>query len=448
MGPNGPLFTSLASRDITPRIAPKLPAAITLPTSTGGTFTASTTSIVPTNTHASHISVSGAGRRTLADVSRERRRFDRKRNDFSDDRLGKLCSTRWLDWGCYAAFAPEWDDGGVGGGYGAEVVLLDWAYKKSRREKQMRKLGQQMEKMDAEKTDGMQGMEGVDETIDEKLVLQWEPPRIPEDLTTTTSTEEVESKEEDDGKEMSVDETLEGLRTMIGLLSQMQTLRMAQAKSEIPEDELALGIPQFPSPHYPPSILSPQPVPPFLFSYTPPCLCIRLTFLATTIITSLQSLILTHSITPSALQSSLPKDSYSILSLTHPSYTGSLPAKPLPQWQPPNPLPAGPPPHLNRGINTHHHHHQQYQLQQQQQQQQQRQIHAVPPQQQQRLLPGTPAGYQNRGTPVQQGGMIGRYPGTPGTPLTPVGGYPSPAAGGYNLQGSTRGVGRPRKYAY
>ena len=101
MGPNGPLFTSIASREITPLIAPKLPTAITLPTSTGGTFTASATSIVPTNLHNNVNNNNGSHvvTRTIADVSRERRTFERRRGDFSDDRFGKLQATKWLDWG-------------------------------------------------------------------------------------------------------------------------------------------------------------------------------------------------------------------------------------------------------------------------------------------------------------------------------------------------------------
>ena len=42
---------------------------------------------------------------------------------------------------------------------------------------------------------------------------------------------------------MSVDETLEGLRGMIVLLGQMQTLRLASGNTEIPDDEMALGTP-------------------------------------------------------------------------------------------------------------------------------------------------------------------------------------------------------------
>lgn len=116
-----------------------------------------------------------------------------------------------------------WDDGGVGGGFGAEWMVCDWAYKKSRRERRGRR---KVESMDLQREE--------EEVIDEKLVLEWEPPKVSEDLLRT---------EEEEEEEMSVDETLEGLRGMIVLLGQMQTLRLASGNTEIPDDEMALGTP-------------------------------------------------------------------------------------------------------------------------------------------------------------------------------------------------------------
>src|SRR5579859_6466611 len=241
MGPNGPLFTSIALRETNPLIAQKLPTNLTLPTSTGGTFTASATSIVPTNvagvlakqtpdaiiiqgTEVPESSAHGAEvrRRTLGETVRERRKFDRKRGDFSDDRLGKVQSTRWLDWGCHASFAPEWDDGGVGGSYGAEVVALDWAYKKLRRERQFQKLKAEEEAREEGVENGMDKMNGIEETIDETLVLQWEGSEVPKDLKTEPNEED--DQQETEEKETGVDEILGELRGMIGLLAQMQTL--------------------------------------------------------------------------------------------------------------------------------------------------------------------------------------------------------------------------------
>jgi hypothetical protein len=217
MGPNGPLFTSIASRDIASLITNKLPPSLTLPTSTGGTFTASSTSIVPNNP------VSTMSR-TLAESLRKRASFPhRKRHDFSEDNLGKLQSTKWLDWGSHASFAPQWDDGGVGGGFGAESITLDWAYKRLRREKRP--------KSDV-KEEVVQEVV-VSEIIDEKLLLEWEEIKPSKDL--------VDGELIVEDKEMSIDETLEGLRGLIILLGQLQTLRMATGKTEIPEDEKALG---------------------------------------------------------------------------------------------------------------------------------------------------------------------------------------------------------------
>ena len=223
MGPNGPLFTSIASRDIPSLITDKLPSTLTLPTSTGGTFTASSTAIVPNNPGAVTSS-----RRTLAESLRKPASFpQRKRGDFSDDRLGKLQSTKWLDWGSHASFAPEWDDGGVGGGFSAEVISLDWAYKRLRRENRtaIKAVANVVPEVVV-----------IEEPIDEKLLLEWEDIKPSKDL--------VDGELFFDDKEMSADETLEGLRGMILLLGQMQTLRMAIGNIEVPEDEKALGGPK------------------------------------------------------------------------------------------------------------------------------------------------------------------------------------------------------------
>src|SRR6202011_3290189 len=194
MGPSGPLFTSIASRETNSLISRKLPSAVTLPTSTGGTFSASSASIIPTN-------VANAVPRTLAEVSRAKATFPRKRGEFSDDALGKLQSTKWLNWGGNASFAPEWDDGGVGGGFGAEGIALDWAYKRLRRSKCAKAVETPMV------------VEVPPEVIDEKLLLEWEGLDPPGDLDGEVLVEE---------REMSVDETLDGLRSMILLLGQMQ----------------------------------------------------------------------------------------------------------------------------------------------------------------------------------------------------------------------------------
>ena len=220
MGPNGPLFTSIASRDIPSLITDRLPPSLTLPTSTGGTFTASSTSIVPNNP-------APTMSRTFADSLRKRASFPhRKRNDFSEDSLGKLQSTKWLDWGSHASFAPEWDDGGVGGGFGAEWIALDWAYKRLRREKRIKSEVQE-EVVE----------EVVEEPIDEKMLLEWDEIKPSKDL--------VDGELAMDEGEMNIDETLEGLRGLIILLGQMQTLRMATGKTEIPEDEKTLGITRY-----------------------------------------------------------------------------------------------------------------------------------------------------------------------------------------------------------
>lgn len=288
MGPNGPLFTSIASRETNPLIAQKLPTNITLPTNTGGTFTASATSIVPTNvanvlakqksetitvqgteTQGTNVQETEVRQRNLGETMRERRKFDRKRGDFSDDRLGKVQSTRWLDWGCHASFAPEWDDGGVGGSFGAEVVALDWAYKKLRREKQLQKLKADEEAREEVVENEIDEMNGIEETIDEALVLQWEGLEVPKDLKMENDQQQTEDKE------IGVDEILEELRGMIGLLAQMQTLRLAQGKAEVPEDEFALGI-------FPVSRV------PFSFPFDPSLfLCLYLPFLRSLHIQSL-----------------------------------------------------------------------------------------------------------------------------------------------------------------
>jgi hypothetical protein len=130
-------------------------------------------------------------------------------------------STRWLDWGGNASFAPEWDDGGVGGGFGAEGIALDWAYKRLRRTKRQKETVEPV-------------VDSVPEVIDEKLLLAWEESEPPKDLEGELVVEETD---------MSVDESLEGLRGMITLLGQMQTLRMAMGKTEVPEEEQALGMP-------------------------------------------------------------------------------------------------------------------------------------------------------------------------------------------------------------
>lgn len=223
MGPNGPLFTSIASHSLPSSISEKLPSHLSLPTSTGGSFTASSTSIIPNNP--SHVST----KRTLLDSERKRNTFgNRKRGDFSDDGLGKVEGTKWLDWGSYASFAPDWDDGG--GVVGAETVALDWAYKRLRRERRR----QQQTKTEAVEEPVEEGTMAIDESIDEKLVLEWEGNGPSRDL--------VDGELVMDDKEMTIDETLDGLRQMILLLGQMQTLRMAMGKLEIPEDEKSLGI--------------------------------------------------------------------------------------------------------------------------------------------------------------------------------------------------------------
>jgi hypothetical protein len=65
------------------------------------------------------------------------------------------------------------------------------------------------------------------------LLLEWEEPKPPSDL--------VEGELVLEEREMSVDEALHGLSDMITLLGQMQTLRMASGKTDIPDDERALG---------------------------------------------------------------------------------------------------------------------------------------------------------------------------------------------------------------
>jgi hypothetical protein len=136
--------------------------------------------------------------------------------------LGKLQVTKWLDWGSYASFAPDWDDGGVAGGFGAETIALDWAYKRLRKQKY-----RQQEQPVSEVTGEIQ-----EEPIDEKMVLEWEG-------STAKDLDEGELMVDD--AEMTIDETLNGLRGMILLLAQMQTIRMAMGNLEIPQDEKFLG---------------------------------------------------------------------------------------------------------------------------------------------------------------------------------------------------------------
>ena len=217
MGPNGPLFSSIAARDVSTSIAKKLPPALSLPTSTGGSFTASATSIVPNNPM-------NAPPRRLADTSRKQAHFPyRKRGDFSDKALGKLETTKWLEWGAHSSFAPDWDDGGVGGGYGAEGINLDWAYMRLKRAKKRTELP----------PEPVETQQPAPEPIDERLLLDWteEKPKL----------DETPLKEEERWG-ITIDETLNGLRQMITLLGQMQTLRMAM-EQEITEDERSLGTP-------------------------------------------------------------------------------------------------------------------------------------------------------------------------------------------------------------
>jgi hypothetical protein len=392
MGPNGPLFTSIASRDTTSLIAEKLPSSLTLPTSTGGTFTASSTSIIPNNPATTTLS------RTLADSSRKRANFpNRKRGDFSENTLGKLQVTKWLDWGSYASFAPDWDDGGVGGGFGAEGIASDWAYKRLRKEK--------LRKKDVENKVVSMEMPRIEDSIDEKMVLEWEENKPSKDL--------VDGELVEDNRELTVDETLNGLRGMILLLGQMQTLRMAMGKTEIPEDEKSLGI--F-SQH---EMIS--------------------NCLADTIVTTFQNLILTYSIPPNALISSLSEEAYNIITLTHPEYIGSLPARKIPSWTPPQP-PQPPQPHIQQRTP----------YSQPQQQQPRPNYQNVNQQQQHRLAPGPSSLPYGRGPqqqmmtpvagsrPMYNSSTPGSTPGynnTPGQMWTP----PNPA-------GTYRGVGRPRKY--
>jgi hypothetical protein len=223
MGPNGPLFTSIASRDVSATLANHLPPSLSLPTSTGGSFTASTTAIVPLNP-------ANAPPRRLASTSRRLAHFPhRKRGDFSELAHGKVQSTKWLEWGTHASFAPDWDDGGVGGGYGAEGSGLDWAYRRLKRSKKRKENKPEPVKK-----------EPTPEPIDEKLLLEWTEPKL-EDV----EGDEEDIKEEDvahENGELDIDETLSGLRHMISLLSQIQTLRMAMGQ-QITDDERSLGIP-------------------------------------------------------------------------------------------------------------------------------------------------------------------------------------------------------------
>ena len=336
--------------------------------------------------------------RKLVDTTRKPASFARKRGDFSEDTLGRIQGAKWLDWGTHASFAPEWDDGGVGGGFGAEGISVDWAYKRLKRRGKPPPVQEMV-------------VEPVEDVIDEKLLLEWK------ESTPPTAINEVEKEEEIvEEKEMSVDETLTGLRDMIILLGQLQTLRMASGKLDIPEDEKSLGKPS-------------------------PISHLMLTFPADNIVTTFQTLIVTYTITPKQLLSQLPSNAYNLLSLTHPQYMGSLPARKIPQWQPPQQQPPS------------HHHHQQQQQQQrpvyQQQQQQPRPMPNVP----QRLLPGGAGGVGVPGTNMQGFGRGQSLTPMPRpNPYTPLGqGYSGGGGqqGLYNsapVAGTYRGVGRPRKY--
>jgi hypothetical protein len=353
MGPNGPLFTSLSLPKST------LPSALTLPTATGGTFTASTAQIVPTHPPASP-------KRGLSESLRTRQTFERRRAGFAED-TARVGGTKWLEWGYYSSFAPMWDDGGVSGGFGAEWMVVDWAYKQSR--KQKKTVSQEMEV----------AMEPIEEDlIDEKLLLEWEPPKPSEDLVVS------EQEGEDDEREMSVDDTLDGLRRMIILLGQMQTLRLAGGKSEIPDDEMALGI-------FSPNIL----------------------MAAENIVTTFQDLIVTHDIPPKSLMSSLPAESYNIIHLSHPEFTGTLPSRNFPLWTPPQQQRHYPPLN-NRPL----------------------QVRDMNPSQRYSMTP------VNNYRPVSSSAPQRQYT----TPVTPS--YNSPGA--YNTPPSVplghRPVGRPRKY--
>ena len=220
MGPKGPLFTSIAARDVSATIANALPSSLSLPTSTGGSFTASTTAIIPNNPM-------NASSRRLADTSRKPASFPhRKRGDFSDFAPGKVQTTKWLAWGSHASFAPDWDDGGVGGGYGAEESGLDWAYRRLKKKARKRK--------EDELPQSAEKKELAPEPIDEKLLLEWTEEKFElEEMSV--------QEEEDESAEMTIDETLQVLRQMVVLLGQMQTLRIAMGK-EISEDERSLGI--------------------------------------------------------------------------------------------------------------------------------------------------------------------------------------------------------------
>lgn len=102
-------------------------------------------------------------------------------------------------------------------------MVVDWAYKRDRRER----------KKNSAKTVEHEEPMQLDEAIDEKLLLEWEETKPPKDLL-----EEVVEEE----KELGVEETLLGLSDMILLLSQMQTLRVAAGKTDIPDDEKVLGM--------------------------------------------------------------------------------------------------------------------------------------------------------------------------------------------------------------
>jgi len=136
--------------------------------------------------------------------------------------------------------------------------------------------------------------------------------------------------------------------------------------------------------------------------------CEFFTDVAENIVKTFQDLIITHNIPPKSLLSSLPEDSYNIIKLTHPDFTGSLPARNLPAWTPPQVYAQRPAYPTNRSL----------------------QIRDMNVQRGQ----STP-GYRPISTPGH------RYPGTPATPAynTP-GAYNTPVLPGY------RGVGRPRKY--
>lgn len=134
--------------------------------------------------------------------------------------------------------------------------------------------------------------------------------------------------------------------------------------------------------------------------------------------TTFQTLIVTYSIPPNALMSSLPENAYNIINLAHPEYVGSLPARKIPAWTPPQP------PQNQRPTSY---------------SQPSRPLHgnAIPAQQ--RLAPSPSLQGYGRGQAIPPMNRAYLTPGsTPGYPPGQM--YSSPPVGTY------RGVGRPRKY--